>query len=84
MATESTHEEDLWSRHALICEQGGRLMWPRTHEMDPEIGMKWIKDLFWDPSLTVRDNLATWALGIICFSAFYVLLVLVLILGEAP
>jgi hypothetical protein len=46
--------------------------------------MKWIKDLFWDPSLTIPDNLATWALGIICFTAFYVLLVLVLILGEAP
>jgi hypothetical protein len=47
-----------------------------------EKSMKWIKDLFWDPSLTVRDNLATWALGIVCFSAFYAILVLVLVLGE--
>ena len=46
--------------------------------------MSWIKDLFWDNSLSVRDNLATWALGNICFTAFYVLLGLVLILGEAP
>jgi len=44
--------------------------------------MNWIKELFWDRSLSVRDNLATWALGIIGFTMFYVLLVLVLILGE--
>lgn len=44
--------------------------------------MKWIVELFWDRSLSVRDNLATWALGIIGFTVFYVLLVLVLILGE--
>ena len=44
--------------------------------------MKWIKELFWDNSLSVRDNLATWALGIIGATMFYVLLVLVLILGE--
>jgi hypothetical protein len=40
--------------------------------------------MIWNRRLTVMDNLATWALGIICFTAFYVLLVLVLILGEAP
>jgi hypothetical protein len=45
--------------------------------------MNWIKDLLWDKSLSVRDNLATWALGIIGFSMFYVLLFLVLLLGEA-
>ena len=44
--------------------------------------MKWIKELFWDNSLSVRDNLATWALGVICFTVFYVLLFLVLLLGE--
>ena len=44
--------------------------------------MNWIKDLLWDNSLSVRDNLATWALGIIGFSMFYVLLFLVLLLGE--
>ena len=44
--------------------------------------MKWIKELFWDKSLSVRDNLATWALGVIGAFMFYVLLVLVLILGE--
>ena len=44
--------------------------------------MKWILDLLWDKSLSVRDNLATWALGIIGATMFYVLLVLVLILGE--
>jgi hypothetical protein len=44
--------------------------------------MKWIKELFWDESLSVRDNLATWALGIIGFTMFYVLLFLVLLLGE--
>lgn len=44
--------------------------------------MNWIKELFWDSSLSVRDNLATWALGVIGFTLFYALLVLVLILGE--
>ena len=44
--------------------------------------MKWLKVLFWDRSLSVRDNLATWALGVIGFTMFYVLLVLVLVLGE--
>ena len=44
--------------------------------------MKWIKELFWDESLSVRDNLATWALGIIGFTMFYVLLFLVLLLGD--
>ena len=44
--------------------------------------MKWIKELFWDRSLSVRDNLATWALGVIGFTMFYVLLFLVLLLGE--
>jgi hypothetical protein len=44
--------------------------------------MNWIKDLLWDKSLSVRDNFATWALGIIGFSMFYVLLFLVLLLGE--
>ena len=46
--------------------------------------MKWIKELFWDRSLSVRDNLATWALGIIGGTMFYVLLFLVLLLGETP
>jgi hypothetical protein len=46
--------------------------------------MNWIKDLIWDSSIGVMDNLATWALAIICFTAFYAFLVLVLILGEAP
>ena len=46
--------------------------------------MKWIKELFWDSSLSVRDNLATWALGVIGFTLFYVFLVLALILGETP
>lgn len=41
----------------------------------------WIKELLWDPSLTIRDNLATWAMGIVCFSAFYAILFLVLVLG---
>jgi hypothetical protein len=44
--------------------------------------MKWIKELFWDSSLTTMDNLATWALGVVCFTVFYVLLFLVLLLGE--
>jgi hypothetical protein len=43
--------------------------------------MNWIKELFWDNSLSVRDNLATWALGVIGFTLFYGLLVLVLVLG---
>jgi hypothetical protein len=43
--------------------------------------MKWILDLLWDPSLSARDNLALWALGVVCFSAFYGLLVLVMLLG---
>jgi uncharacterized membrane protein len=33
--------------------------------------MNWIKELFWDSSLSVRDNLATWALGVIGFTLFY-------------
>jgi hypothetical protein len=41
--------------------------------------MKWIKELFWDESLTTLDNLATWALGIIGFTLFYVLLFLVML-----
>lgn len=45
--------------------------------------MKWILDLVWDNSLSVRDNLALWALGIIGFTLFYALLFLVLLLGEA-
>lgn len=44
--------------------------------------MRWIKELFWDSSLSVRDNLALWALGVICFTLFYVLLFLVLLLGQ--
>jgi hypothetical protein len=46
--------------------------------------MNWIKDLLWDNSLSIRDNLATWALGIICFTVLYVFLFLILLLGEAP
>jgi hypothetical protein len=41
--------------------------------------MKWIKELFWDESLSTLDNLATWALGIIGFTVFYVLLFLVML-----
>ena len=44
--------------------------------------MKWIKELFWDSSLPVFDNLALWALGVIGFTMFYVLLFLVLLLGQ--
>lgn len=43
--------------------------------------MNWIKELFWDSSLPVLDNLATWALGIICFTGFYAVLFLVLLLA---
>jgi hypothetical protein len=42
--------------------------------------MKW-NDLFWDNSLSVFENLATWALGVIMFTVFYILLVLVLALA---
>ena len=42
--------------------------------------MKWILDLLWDRDLPVRDNLALWALGIIGFTLFYVLLFVVLFL----
>ena len=45
--------------------------------------MKWILDLLWDRDLPVRDNLALWALGVIGFTLFYVLLFVVLVLGEA-
>lgn len=45
--------------------------------------MKWILDLLWDRDLPVRDNLALWALGIIGFTLFYVLLFVVLLLGGA-
>jgi len=54
-----------------------------TQQQGGASAMNWIKDLLWDKSLSVRDNLATWALGIIGFSMFYVLLFLVLLLGEA-
>ena len=43
--------------------------------------MNWVKDLFWDSSLCVLDNLATWAVGVIAFTTFYVLLFLVLLFG---
>lgn len=43
--------------------------------------MKGLKELFWDSSLPVLDNLATWALGIICFTGFYAVLFLVLLLS---
>jgi hypothetical protein len=43
--------------------------------------MKWMKELFWDSSLSVFDNLTTWALGVVCFTVFYVLLWLVLLLA---
>ena len=42
--------------------------------------MKW-NDLFWDSSLSVFENLATWALGVIMFTVFYILLVLVLVVA---
>ena len=43
--------------------------------------MKWMKELFWYSSLSVFDNLTTWALGVVCFTVFYVLLWLVLLLA---
>jgi hypothetical protein len=33
--------------------------------------MKWT-ELFWDNSLSVFENLATWALGVIMFTLFYI------------
>lgn len=41
--------------------------------------MNWIKELFWDDSLSTMDNLATWALGVVCFTLFYVLLFAVML-----
>jgi hypothetical protein len=38
--------------------------------------------MIWNRRLTVMDNLATWAIGILCFTVFYVLLFLVLLMGE--
>lgn len=42
--------------------------------------MKWT-DLFWDNSLSVFENLATWALGVVVFTLFYILLFLALALA---
>jgi len=39
-------------------------------------------ELVWDRSLTVFENLATWALAIVGLSLFWAFTVLVFILGE--
>jgi hypothetical protein len=51
--------------------------WNRVAEIIRSDTMKWT-ELFWDNSLSVFENLATWALGVIMFTLFYIILVLVL------
>jgi hypothetical protein len=45
--------------------------------------MNWIKEIFWDSSLTAIDNLATIALAIVGTFVLYVVLLFVMILGGA-
>jgi hypothetical protein len=45
--------------------------------------MNWIKEIFWDSSLTTMDNLATIALAIVGTFVLYVVLLFVMILGGA-